>query len=366
MLLTRQQFNERVFKRDKHKCVFCKKPAVDAHHILDRKLFLDGGYYLDNGASVCEDCHLRCEQCDLTVEEVRAACGITNVVLPPELSPDVSYDKWGKVNKMFKYPRTRHIRGSRFQEGDHDLEAAPWEELEGNFIVSEEKMDGANCGMSFSAQGDLLLQSRGHYLTGGPREKHFSLLKQWASVHQEAFFYVLGSRYVMYGEWMYAKHTMFYDALPHYFMEFDVFDTENSVFLSTEARQELLYGSDVKLPVIQVKVLADGRVSKLKELESLIIRSHFVTDDRQKNLIESAARAGVSAEDATTYTDPSSLMEGLYVKHEEDGIVKGRYKFVRSSFTNSIMEQDTHWLNRPIIQNVLLPGAYEAMFSQDY
>lgn len=365
MLLTRLQFNEQVFKRDKHKCVFCEKPAVDAHHILDRKLWHDGGYYLDNGASVCEECHLKCEQCELSVEEVREACGIKKILTPPGLLTNVSYDKWGKVNLMIKYPRTRHIRGSRLQNGDHDLEDCPWEEMTGLNLVTEEKMDGANCGISFSEQGDLLLQSRGHYLTGGPREKHFSLFKQWASVHQEAFFYVLGSRYVMYGEWMYAKHTMFYDALPHYFMEFDIYDRDTKTFLSTARRQELLYGS-VKLPIVQVKVLHEGVHTKLKELENMIVRSHFVTDDHKKNLIESAARSSVSEADVLAHTDHNLTMEGLYVKHEEDGIVKNRYKFVRGSFTNSIMEQDTHWLNRPVITNLLLPGAYEAMFSQDY
>jgi hypothetical protein len=50
------------------------------------------------------------------------------------------------------------------------------------------------------------------------------------------------------------------------------------------------------------------------------------------------------------------------VKWEEDGEVKGRYKFVRESFTNSILDQDEHWLARPIIQNRLLPGALERMF----
>jgi hypothetical protein len=41
-------------------------------------------------------------------------------------------------------------------------------------------MDGANCGISFNPDGELLLQSRGHYLTGGGREKHFTLFKQMA------------------------------------------------------------------------------------------------------------------------------------------------------------------------------------------
>ena len=43
----------------------------------------------------------------------------------------------------------------------------------------------------------------------------------------------------MFGEWMYAKHTVFYDALPHYFMEFDIYDREKKEFLDTKRRREM-------------------------------------------------------------------------------------------------------------------------------
>ncbi|MCB9797908.1 MAG: RNA ligase family protein, partial [Alphaproteobacteria bacterium] len=85
-----------------------------------------------------------------------------------------------------KYPRTRHVEGSRLQPGDEDLSAAPFSELAGQHLVVEEKIDGANAGLSFDDTGALMLQSRGHYLTGGGREKHFALFKTWASVHQRA------------------------------------------------------------------------------------------------------------------------------------------------------------------------------------
>ena len=130
-----------------------------------------------------------------------------------------------------KYPRTRHIEGSRLSAGDEDLSAVPFRELAGKHLVVEEKLDGANAALSFDDDGALLLQSRGHYLSGGPREKHFAVLKTWANAHQRAFAERLGSRYVMYGEWLYAKHTIFYDRLPHYFMEFDVLDRETDAFL---------------------------------------------------------------------------------------------------------------------------------------
>ncbi len=50
-------------------------------------------------------------------------------------------------------------------------------------------------------------------------------MKAWAGAAQRELREALGGRYVMYGEWLYAKHTVFYDALPHYFFEFDVLDT---------------------------------------------------------------------------------------------------------------------------------------------
>ena len=112
-----------------------------------------------------------------------------------------------------KYPRTPHLEGSRLQAGDEDLSQVPFSYIKGKHLVVEEKIDGANTAISFSEEGELLLQSRGHYLTGGYRERHYNLMKQWANIHQDAFFEVLGTRYIMYGEWMYAKHSIFFSLL---------------------------------------------------------------------------------------------------------------------------------------------------------
>src|SRR5262245_51038452 len=97
-----------------------------------------------------------------------------------------------------KYPRTRHIEGSRLGPGDEDLDSVPWSEVDGRHLVVEEKIDGANSAVSFDAEGRLLLQSRGHYLVGGAREKHFAALKPWAQAHASALSSVLGDRFVMY------------------------------------------------------------------------------------------------------------------------------------------------------------------------
>ncbi len=94
-LLSREAFKHHVFERSAGRCVFCTKPAVDAHHILERKLFDDGGYYLANGAAVCADCHWACETTEKSVDAVRAACGIGVAPLPEGFEQDGHYDKWG-------------------------------------------------------------------------------------------------------------------------------------------------------------------------------------------------------------------------------------------------------------------------------
>lgn len=81
--------------------------------------------------------------------------------------------------QILKYPRTCHVQGSRLQPGDEDLEQVPLRELVGKHLVIEETQDGANSGISFDAGGKLHLQSRGHFLQGGPREAQFTLLKRW-------------------------------------------------------------------------------------------------------------------------------------------------------------------------------------------
>jgi 5-methylcytosine-specific restriction endonuclease McrA len=64
----REAFNTAVFQRDGGKCVLCGAPGVDAHHITDRHELPNGGYVPENGITVCEACHLDCEQFHLTGE----------------------------------------------------------------------------------------------------------------------------------------------------------------------------------------------------------------------------------------------------------------------------------------------------------
>jgi ATP-dependent RNA circularization protein (DNA/RNA ligase family) len=226
------------------------------------------------------------------------------------------------MRAIVKYPRTPHLKGSRVQPGDEDLAAIDASALQNLPLVIEEKLDGANSGIGFDADGTLVLQSRGHALTGGPRERQFDLFKRWASTHQEPLRQLLGSRYLMYGEWLYARHTIYYDELPHYFLEFDILDREAGEFLSTDRRHTMLAGS----PVRSVPVLGRGPVA---DWERLLGPSRCSS---------------------------SEPMEGLYIKWEADGRVQGRYKYVRREFLQAVEDSEGHWMDRPIEPNRLRPG----------
>lgn len=223
---------------------------------------------------------------------------------------------------ILKYPRTPHITGSRLQPGDEDLKVVARETLCGLPLVVEEKLDGSNSGISFDGNGALVLQSRGHALSGGPRERQFDLFKRWASHHTGWLRETLGTRYVMYGEWLFARHTIPYDRLPHFFLEFDVLDREAGEFLSTERRRELLAGG----PVVSAPVLAAGEAG---DLDGYLGRSTASTVE---------------------------TMEGLYLKHEADGRVVGRYKYVRTGFLQAVADSGEHWMDRPIEPNRLREG----------
>lgn len=258
------------------------------------------------------------------------------------------------MEQIIKYPRTRHLEGSRKQTGDEDLKSVRFEEIRGKYLVLEEKVDGANCGISFGADGKMYLQSRGHFLNGGYAERQFDLFKVWAGCFEEQLRRGLGSRYVMYGEWLYAKHTVFYDRLPHYFMEFDIYDKQEGRFFSTEKRRAILKAMPF---VTSVRVLEAGRYDSPEQISRLIGASPFISEQAEENLRRQCHKGRADFDQALRQTDLSGLMEGIYIKVEDGDYVTDRLKYVRSSFLNTILDSESHWASRPLVANRLSENA---------
>lgn len=255
--------------------------------------------------------------------------------------------------QLIKYPRTAHLQGSRLQQGDSEEGQIPYQQLIGHYLVAEEKLDGANCAISFSDNGELLLQSRGHYLLGGSRERQFNLLKQWAVAHEDWLFERLENRYIMYGEWLHKKHSIFYDQLPHYFCEFDLWDRTNQCFLSTAKRHTLLANG----PVISVPVLFAGEApAKQQTLLNLISHSLAKTTDWRNCFEQIVKREQLDLTKAWQQCDQADQMEGLYIKLETAEQTIGRFKWVRRDFVQAILEAGQHHSEQPFIANQLADG----------
>ncbi|MFA7219194.1 MAG: RNA ligase family protein [Synergistaceae bacterium] len=258
-------------------------------------------------------------------------------------------------SELKKYPRTPHIEGSGLSDGDEDLDIVPFHSLRGKHLVVEEKQDGANTGISFDEDGSLLLQCRGHYLIGGDWPE-FDQFKTWANTFQNELFDILEDRYIMYGEWMAAFHSVYYDNLPHLFMEFDIFDKKEEVFLDTSRRHDIT--SKCKIVIEPVRVITTKKFDEIDELVGLIVVSPLITDNAVKDLYKLSLQAGLSEAEANLFIklNANRTMEGLYIKWEEDGIVKGRYKYVRPDFVQTIIDYGSHWTDRKTIWNKLAEG----------
>ena len=160
---------------------------------------------------------------------------------------------------------------------------------------------------------------------------------------------VLGDRYILYGELLYAKHTIFYNNLPHYFLEYDVLDLATATFLDTNSRHNLLQNIDIE----SVTVLYSGKPNKYSELTSLVKKSNYIKIGHIEVLKSLCTSRKIDQQRTIEETDNTNLMEGLYIKLEKNDIVKQRYKYIREEFITKILNSSGHWLDRPIIANQL-------------
>jgi len=232
-----------------------------------------------------------------------------------------------------KYPRTPHLFGSKGTDDDKHLgEAESKAFLADESLIVEEKIDGTNVGIHFMNSNEMVLQCRGHLIIEGMHPQ-YDLFKQWTAAKRQVLEDILENRFILFGEWVYARHSIHYRKLTHYFFEFDIYDKQAESFLDLERRLWLLDGTGIQT----VPVVHRGGV-KRDDLEDLTGPSRF--DSYFDNPITKR---------------PDKLMEGLYLRTEADGVVTGRAKFVRPEFVEKI-KQSTHWQHQQMVPNLLADG----------
>lgn len=219
---------------------------------------------------------------------------------------------------FFKFPSTPHLitLGNLDIRHDKVMSETERETFLKHDLVVEEKVDGSNLGISFDMEGSLYVQNRGTYLSL-PASGQWNKLEEWLALRAEDLFDHLIDQFILFGEWCYARHSVFYDRLPDWFLGFDIYDKRVGRFLSTMRRDRILS----RLNIARVPTITHGRFT-LDELKQ------FLT---QSKLSDQPA-------------------EGLYLRVDQGEWIKQRAKLVRPEFFQSM---EHHWSRSPIMPNRL-------------
>jgi ATP-dependent RNA circularization protein (DNA/RNA ligase family) len=197
-----------------------------------------------------------------------------------------------------------------------ESEADPYYHLP---IVIEEKVDGANVGISFDINETLCVQNRGNFITPGSHPQ-FDPLWEWVYSRVHLFQPLLNNQYILFGEWCYFKHSIFYSSLPDWFIGIDIFDIQGNNFLNTENRNILF----AKLDVIPVPKIA---------------HDHFLKSQLMNMLSNEQSKLG------------GDNLEGLYIRLEDQYGLLNRAKIVQAGFVQNI---DLHWSKKASQKNEIM------------
>lgn len=215
------------------------------------------------------------------------------------------------MTKFIKFPHTYHLltTGAELMRGDKLLPEEKTSIFFDRPVIIEEKIDGANIGFSFNDDGELAIQNRGSYITPASHEQ-FKPLTSWVNKHYDVLFDILLDKYILFGEWCYAMHSIYYDLLPDWFLAFDIFDKRASRFVSRKRRHNMLNS----IGIYEVPLLSEKIINKCG-LELLM---------RSKSMYG------------------NEMVEGLYLRIDDDveGYNVARSKVVRKGFLQII---DEHW-----------------------
>ncbi|EKD34141.1 MAG: DNA ligase III-like protein [uncultured bacterium] len=224
------------------------------------------------------------------------------------------------MSDFVRFPHTPHIAwlGKGSPRDDKVLAPLEVEALLSGSVIVEEKIDGANLGVSVNQNGVLRLQNRGDYLRE-PFAGQFKKLSAWIAPRANDLISMLGNTLILFGEWCAARHSVAYDRLPDWFLVFDIYDSSTMRFWSTKRRNELAALLD--LPVV---------TELLRERTTLAALRDLVLNN------PSQFRDG--------------MMEGLVIRQESEDWLETRAKLIRPDFTQAI---DEHWRRKAIEWNGL-------------
>lgn len=345
--MSRAAFRKECVERDGGECLvpLCDEHVTadpegpgEVHHIIERKLWENGGYFPDNGACVCNEHHRMAEQNIIPPQAFYRWANIESPIYPDGLNEDC--DKWGEPldtppwqehRKYIKYPSTRHLPWSH-ERDDDDTAHEQVDCFLGYPLVATIKMDGANAQLVKDSENPVRARNGRH-----ADKQHFDMCKQmyWDNNLYED----IPQHLQIFGEWLYAKHSIHYGcdckepcddigpALRDYFQVFGMFDTRYNLFLGWQETRIIANRLGLTMVPPAPPVYQFGEYDNRQEFWDLAY-------DLSEKVVEDGHEGIVIRSRAPFHYGQIEQRLGKYVRpnHVEDGA--------------------THWSHRPLVQNV--------------
>lgn len=148
------------------------------------------------------------------------------------------------------------------------LSPAKLQQMLAAVTVVEEKLDGANVSLWLES-GRVMAASRGG---SGSRDRagQMGRLRAWLAPHTDGLQHLLARGDVLYAEWLFVTHTVYYSDLPDYLVGLDI--------VSSEGRAASLRERNTRLEEIGLCApprLFGGRLETIKFLDSLLGQSVY-------------------------------------------------------------------------------------------
>lgn len=164
-------------------------------------------------------------------------------------------------------------------------------------IVVQEKIDGASVRICWDGEGAPLVGNRKHILNKGyverdtPAKLQFRPLWNWI-YDNKAKFAALSAEFaepvIVYGEWLWAKHSRSYDALPDFFIAYDLLSED--LFKPVDLSLELLIKAGFETPAI-IEVIDPASDATMEKLIALAVGpSAYGKEEREGIMVRGGTR----------------------------------------------------------------------------
>ncbi|KAF9916628.1 hypothetical protein BX616_003274 [Lobosporangium transversale] len=157
--------------------------------------------------------------------------------------------------------------------------------------------------------------------------------------------------YVLYGEWLYAKHSVEYTGLKSWFVPFDLYDVKTGTFVSRKLFRSAVAKTQLTLnPIIQIPEDVYGDVKKtlqwtiemLQSRSALMRRSEQEKEEEEKKVDQTSV--------CTQAKRQQERVEGLYFRVDQNDRLLMRSKVVRPDF----IAGEERWGTKEQVANLLL------------